>query len=135
MRLENYAIAGIAGQQIIMEPGKKIKVPRLDQEAGATFVVKNVLYLRNGETVEIGNPFIENVSIDTTIVEHARLKKVIVFKKKRRKGYQKKNGHRQQYTVMEVGKFGAPVKKQAKKAAAKAQPAPVTEKTEESKES
>lgn len=107
MRSENYAIAEIAGQQIVMEPGKKIKVPRLDQEAGATYVVKHVLYLRNGEKVEVGNPFIENVSIDTTVVEHARLKKVIVFKKKRRKGYRVKNGHRQPYSKLRIDAISA----------------------------
>jgi len=136
MKSEQYAIAEIAGQQVILTPGKKVKVPRLDQKEGAKFAVKNILYLRNGEKVEIGSPYLKDFTIETKVVEHDRDKKVIVFKKKRRKGYKVKKGHRQQFTVLEITKVGAP-KKAAKKAtpkAKKAAPAPSPAKTKESTE-
>ena len=136
MKSEQYAIAEIAGQQVILAPGKKVKVSRLDQKEGAKFVVKNILYLRDGEKVEIGDPYLKGFSIDTKVAEHDRDKKVIVFKKKRRKGYKVKRGHRQRFTVLEVTKFGAP-KKAAPKAAPKpkkAEPAKSPEKSKESAE-
>ena len=102
MKNEMYAIAEIAGDQVVLEKGKKISVPRLDIEAGKEFIVDSVLYYRDGKDVKIGNPTVKSLQISTVVVEHNRLPKVIVFKKKRRKGYKVKNGHRQPYTILEV---------------------------------
>jgi len=102
MKSEMYAIAEIAGDQVVLETGKKISVPRLDVEAGKEFIVDSVLYYRDGKDVKIGSPTVKGIQISTVVVEHNRLPKVIVFKKKRRKGYKVKNGHRQPYTLLEV---------------------------------
>jgi len=102
MKSEIYAIADIAGDQVVLETGKKIAVPRLDVEAGKEFIVDSVLYYRDSKGVKIGNPTIKGMKIKTLVVEHDRMPKVIVFKKKRRKGYKVKKGHRQPYTLLEV---------------------------------
>jgi large subunit ribosomal protein L21 len=122
MNSELYAIADIAGDQVVLEPGKKIAVPKLDLEVGESFTVDSILYLREGEEVKIGTPYIEGAKIATVVVEHKRLPKVVVFKKKRRKGYKVKRGHRQPYTVLEVKSAGAKPVKQAKAATGKKQP-------------
>ena len=105
MKRENYAIAEIAGKQVILEPGKKIKVPRLNLEEGSEFTADKILYLRKGEEVKVGTPFLEDNEIKTTVVEHDREAKIIVYKKKRRKRYDVKNGHRQQYTIIQAEDF------------------------------
>ncbi|MFA4839065.1 MAG: 50S ribosomal protein L21 [Candidatus Neomarinimicrobiota bacterium] len=126
MRTNYYAIAEISGDQVILEPGKKLSVPKLELEVGATFVANKILYLRKGEDIQIGMPFVKDAEIETTVLEQKRLPKVIVFKKKRRKGYKVKNGHRQPYTVLQVSKFaGQP------EAAPTADPNPVAETTNE----
>ncbi len=102
MNTEMYAIADVAGDQVVLETGKKVAVPKLDIEAGKKFMVDSVLYLRTGDTVKIGNPTVKDIQIETVVVEQKRLPKVIVFKKKRRKGYKVKKGHRQPYTLLEV---------------------------------
>ena len=131
MKRKNYAIAEIAGQQIILEPGKKVEVPKLNLEEGEKYTSDKILYLRDGDKVDIGQPFVKNCAIETTVAEHDRADKVIVFKKKRRKGYKVKNGHRQQFTVLEVGEFSkkAAPKKVAKKTEKKTAPKKVAEKT------
>ncbi len=105
MKRENYAIAEISGKQVILEPGKKIKVPKLNLEEGAEYTADKILYLRKGEDVQIGAPYLENNEIKTTVVAHDREAKVIVYKKKRRKRYDVKKGHRQQYTVIQAEDF------------------------------
>ncbi|HMA61640.1 MAG TPA: 50S ribosomal protein L21 [bacterium] len=103
---ETYAIAEIAGKQIILEPGKKVNVPKLkDFEEGNEYIADKILYLRDGDKVEIGEPYLKDKDIKAKVVEHTKDKKVIVFKKKRRKRYKVKRGHRQQYTVIEVEDF------------------------------
>ena len=119
MKSEMYAIAEIAGDQVVLETGKKIFVPRLDIEAGKEFIVDSVLYYRDGKDVKIGSPTVNGIQISTVVVEHNRLPKVIVFKKKRRKGYKVKNGHRQPYTLLEVKGL-----KEEKNAAPKTKAAP-----------
>ncbi|MCF7885309.1 MAG: 50S ribosomal protein L21 [Candidatus Marinimicrobia bacterium] len=103
---ETYAVAEIAGKQIILEPGKQVNVPKLkDYEEGNDYIADKILYLRNGDDVEIGEPYLEDKEIKTKILEHTRGKKITVFKKKRRKRYKIKRGHRQHYTVIEVEDF------------------------------
>ena len=98
-----YAIIDYKGQQILVEEGKKIKFPYLkDLKPGSTIEFDQVLYLFDGDKKKIGNPFIKGFSIKGKIDSHMKDPKVIVFKKKRRKGYQKKNGHKQQYTLLTI---------------------------------
>ncbi|MEO6902277.1 MAG: 50S ribosomal protein L21 [Bacteroidia bacterium] len=93
-----YAIVEIAGQQFKVERGVKVYVHRLDANEGAKVEFDKVLLVDNGGTVQIGTPSIDGATVAATVLSHMKGDKVIVFKKKRRKGYQKSNGHRQQFT-------------------------------------
>ncbi len=97
-----YAIVDIAGQQFKVEAGKKIYVHRLKEEAGASVSFDKVLLTDNDGSVQIGTPYVSGAAVKATILEHVKGNKVIVFKKKRRKGYQKKNGHRQCLTQIKI---------------------------------
>ena len=97
-----YAIVDIAGQQFKVEAGKKIYVHRLKEEAGASVSFDKVLLTDNDGSVQIGTPYVSGVAVKATILEHVKGNKVIVFKKKRRKGYHKKNGHRQCLTQIQI---------------------------------
>ena len=113
-----YALVNYSGNQLLIKEGEKIKIPFIDQEIGSKLVFDSVMFLDDGKTKKIGNPYIKTFSIDAKIIAHGKDKKIIVFKKKRRKGYQKKNGHRQNYTMVQVDKI-LKKKTAAKKTAAK----------------
>jgi len=106
MNNQKYAIAEIAGDQVILEPGKNVSVPKMDLEVGAQFRAGKILFLHSGDEIKVGQPYLSDLTIETTVVEHKRTDKVMVFKKKRRKGYQVKKGHRQPYTILKVAEFG-----------------------------
>lgn len=97
-----YAIVDIAGQQFKVEKDRKIFVNRLHAEEGATLSFEKVLLIDNDGSVKIGSPYVEGSAVKATVLEHLKGKKVIVFKKKRRKGYTKKNGHRQYLTQIRI---------------------------------
>ncbi|MBL0328355.1 MAG: 50S ribosomal protein L21 [Bacteroidetes bacterium] len=97
-----YAIVEIAGQQFKVERGNKVYVHRLDANEGAKVEFDKVLLVDNGGKVQIGTPSIDGAKVAATVLSHLKGDKVIVFKKKRRKGYQKSNGHRQQLTQILV---------------------------------
>ncbi len=90
-----YAIVDIAGQQLKVEKGRKIFVNRLEGENGASVDFSKVLLTDDNGTVKVGTPYVDGVNVKATIVDHVKADKVLVFKKRRRKGYQKLNGHRQ----------------------------------------
>ncbi|HIZ85097.1 MAG TPA: 50S ribosomal protein L21 [Candidatus Coprenecus stercoravium] len=90
-----YAIVDIAGQQFKVEKGKKIFVNRLEGEKGASLDFNKVLLTDDNGSVKVGTPYVEGVNVKATVVDHVKADKVLVFKKRRRKGYQKLNGHRQ----------------------------------------
>ena len=90
-----YAIVEIAGQQFKVEKEQEVFVHRLEGEEGSTVEFDNVLLFDNDGKVSVGTPNVKGVKISAKIVEHMKADKVIVFHKKRRKGYQKQNGHRQ----------------------------------------
>ncbi|MDG1743777.1 MAG: 50S ribosomal protein L21 [Polaribacter sp.] len=114
-----YAIVEIAGQQFKVAKDQKVYVHRLQGEAGSKITFDNVLLLDNEGSVVIGAPAIEGASVTAQILSHLKGDKVIVFKKKRRKGYQKKNGHRQYLSEIQIESIAATgEKKSAKKAAA-----------------
>ena len=110
-----YALVEFAGKQFKIEEGTQIKVPYLTEKIGSKVSLDKVLYFDNDNDKVVGTPFIDGMAIDAKIEEHGRDQKVIVFKFKRRKGYQKKNGHRQRYSVLTIGKLGAKKKAAAKK--------------------
>lgn len=97
-----YAIVEIAGQQFKVEKGRSIYTHRLVGEANAELVFDKVLLVENDGDVKIGTPVVSGASVKATILEHLKGEKVIVFKKKRRKSYQKSNGHRQALTKIRI---------------------------------
>jgi large subunit ribosomal protein L21 len=114
-----YAIVEIAGQQFKVAKDQKVYVHRLQGETGSKVTFDNVLLLDNEGSVVIGAPAIEGASVTAQILSHLKGDKVIVFKKKRRKGYQKKNGHRQYLSEIQIESIAATgAKKTAKKEAA-----------------
>jgi large subunit ribosomal protein L21 len=102
-----YAIVKIAGRQFRVEESKKIRVPLLNVESGNKVEFDSVLVYNDDKNTQIGTPTVDKVKVSATVIEHNREKKIIVFKKKRRKGYQVKNGHRQHYSLILVDKIGA----------------------------
>jgi large subunit ribosomal protein L21 len=97
-----YAIVDIAGQQFKVQKSQQIFVHRLEGNEGDTVNFDKVLLLDNEGKVDVGMPTVKGASISAKIVNHLKGDKVIVFKKKRRKGYAKKNGHRQYLTKIEI---------------------------------
>jgi len=97
-----YAIVEIAGQQFKVEEGKKIFVHRLEVEKETQIEFNKVLLIEDDGKITIGEPTIINAVVEGKILEHMRGDKVIVFKKKRKKGYRIKNGHRQNFTQIEI---------------------------------
>lgn len=114
------AIVTINGKQFSVREGSRVKIPSLTSEVGAKVQFPDVLLYDDGKKVSVGNPTVNNVSVDATVLEHGRDRKILIYKKKRRKGYQRKNGHRQGYTLIEVNRIttkAAAKKKPAKKTA------------------
>jgi len=97
-----YAIVEIAGQQFKVEKGQEIFVHRLEGEEGANLDFEKVLLIEDGKKIKVGTPLVEGAKVSTKILSHLKGDKVIVFKKKRRKGYKKKNGHRQYLTKISI---------------------------------
>ncbi len=119
-----YAIIDYAGRQVRVEQGQEVKFPLLAGEAGATITMERVLLLSDNGATHIGQPLVAGASIDATILSHGRERKVIVFKFKRRKGYRRKAGHRQDFTILRINVINTKSKPAAKaKAAEKAPPA------------
>lgn len=102
-----YAIVEIGAQQYKVEEGNKIYVHKLSKEEGSKIEFDRVLLVDNDGKVQVGTPVVAGAKIQATVLEEVKGDKVIVFKKKRRKGYKKKNGHRQQYTRIEIKKIVA----------------------------
>lgn len=97
-----YAIVDIAGQQFKVEKERKIFVHRLKAEEGASITFDKVLLVDNEGSVRVGTPYIDGATVTAKVLTHLKGDKVIVFKKKRRKGYTKKNGHRQYLTQIQI---------------------------------
>ncbi len=97
-----FAIVEIAGQQFKVEEGQEIFVHRLNASEGDSLSFDKVLLVNSGGAVSVGTPSVGGAAVNATVLEHVKGDKVIVFKKKRRKGYRKKNGHRQSFTKIKV---------------------------------
>ena len=97
-----YAIVEIAGQQFKVEKDQQIFVHRLEAEEGSKVDFENVLLIDNGGKINVGAPAVKGAKVTAKVLEHLKGDKVIVFKKKRRKGYKVKNGHRQYLTKLEI---------------------------------
>lgn len=103
-----YAIVEIAGQQFKVEENQEIFVHRLQAAEGSYATFEEVLLVDNEGEITVGQPVIDSMAVNVTVLEHVKGDKVIIFKKKRRKGYRKKNGHRQYFTKIRIDSIGAP---------------------------
>ncbi len=101
-----FAVVDILGQQFKVAENTTYYVPRLQEEPNKSVTFDNVLLLSDDKNVKVGSPFVEGVKVKAKVLEHLKDGKVIVFKKKRRTGYDKKNGHRQHLTKIEITKIG-----------------------------
>ena len=122
-----YAIVEIAGQQFKVEQDQQIFVHRLEAEEGSKIDFDKVLLMDDAGKINVGAPVIKGAKVTAKVLEHLKGDKVIVFKKKRRKGYKVKNGHRQYLTKLEILKIDAK-SPAAKKAAPKKEAKPVAKK-------
>ena len=110
-----YAIVEIAGQQFKVEKDQKLFVHRLESKEGSKVTFDNVLLLANGDKISVGAPAIDGAQVGVKVLKHFKGNKVIVFKKKRRKGYRVKNGHRQALTEIQIENILASGAKKTKK--------------------
>jgi large subunit ribosomal protein L21 len=101
-----YAIVDIAGKQFKVAKDQYIYAPKMEGETGTTVSFDKVLLTDNGSSIEVGAPTVKGVKVSGKILEHVKGDKVIVFKKKRRKGYAKRNGHREQFTKVQIEAIG-----------------------------
>ena len=125
-----YAIVNISGKQFKAIEGSKVRVPKQVGEQGSTLTFDDVLLVNDGTNTKVGNPKLSGAVVTATVLDHGRDKKILVYKKKRRKGYQRKNGHRQWYTEIEFQKITASPSKKTKTSSKKEVPA-VTDSAQE----
>lgn len=97
-----YAVVKIKGHQYRVQPDGLLQVASLDSEVGQTVTFDEVLMVTDGDEVKVGAPHIEGATVQAEVLEHGRSRKIVVFKKRRRKNYRRKNGHRQGYTQIKV---------------------------------
>jgi len=109
------AVVQIGGEQLKVEKGKTFTVNRLEEASGKKISFSNVLLIEDKGVIKLGNPIIEKAVVSASILEHVKGEKVIVFKKKRRKGYKVKNGHRQYLTKIKIDDILLEVKKSPSK--------------------
>ena len=99
-----YAIIATGGKQYKVAEGDVIRVEKLGAEAGSTFTFDQVLAV-SGDSLTVGNPTVAGATVEASVIGDGKAKKVIVYKYKRKSGYHKKNGHRQQYTALKIEKI------------------------------
>lgn len=102
-----HAVIKTGGKQYRVALGEVVKVEKLEGEVGANLKISDVLAVGEGEGLKIGTPMVEGASVSAVIVEQGKHKKLVVFKKKKRKGYTKKQGHRQLFTSIRIESINA----------------------------
>jgi large subunit ribosomal protein L21 len=102
-----YAVIETGGKQYKVQEGDVVFVEKLTAEDGATVTFDKVLALSKEETMSFGNPVVENASVEAKVLGHGKGKKITVFKYKPKKGYRRKQGHRQPYTKVQIEKINA----------------------------
>jgi large subunit ribosomal protein L21 len=100
-----YAILEIGGKQFKVSEKEKLCVPLISEEAGKKMKFEKVLLFSNDKDIKVGAPYISDIKVEATVLQHIKDDKVWVFKKKKRKGYRISKGHRQQYTQIEINKI------------------------------
>ncbi|MDR0501783.1 MAG: 50S ribosomal protein L21 [Treponema sp.] len=101
-----YALVEFKGKQYKAEKGALLKVDRIDAEPGTAVNIDTVL-LVSGDTIKVGAPYIEGAKVTATLESHEKDDKIVVFKYKPKKDYRRKQGHRQQYSVIKIGEISA----------------------------
>lgn len=102
-----YALVEIQGKQYKAQEGAVLKVDKIDKETGATVEFDSVLMVADGEKTQIGTPYVKGAKVTAVLEDQIKDKKVVVFKFKRRKGYRRKQGHRQQYSQLLIKEINA----------------------------
>jgi large subunit ribosomal protein L21 len=97
-----YAVIKTGGKQYRVAPGEKLKIEQIPADVGSQITLDQVLMVAEGESVKVGNPLVSGAKVTATVVSHGRGEKVRIFKLRRRKHYQKTQGHRQNYTEIRV---------------------------------
>lgn len=97
-----YAVVKIKNQQFRVTPDEKIQVPLFDSEVGETLNFDEVILVADGDNIQVGTPTVAGANVSAEVLSHGRSRKIVVFKKKRRKNYRRKNGHRQPFTEIKV---------------------------------
>ncbi|MBT6297040.1 MAG: 50S ribosomal protein L21 [Nitrospina sp.] len=97
-----FAVLNTGGKQYKVSQGDLIEVEKLESDVGDTVTLNQVLMVGEGESVEVGSPYISNCEVTGEVMEQGKGAKIIIFKKKRRKNYRRKNGHRQLFTQLKI---------------------------------
>lgn len=98
-----YAVIKTGGKQYRVIPGEKLKIEQIPADIGSEIILDQVLMVADGETVKVGAPLVDGYTIKATVIAHGRGEKIKIFKMRRRKHYQKHQGHRQNYTEIQIG--------------------------------
>lgn len=126
-----YAIVETGGKQYSLKEGDTVRVELLEGEKGGQVVIESVLAARTDKGLQVGRPLLEGARVIGTIVKHGRGRKIRVFKFKRRKGYRKRQGHRQGYTEIHIDKIELKPSGRKRQRSAKSKPSGETEKPAE----
>ncbi len=102
-----YAVIKTGGKQYRIEAGEKLKIEQITADVGAAIVLDQVFMLADGDNVKIGSPLVNGATVTATVLSHGRHDKVRIFKMRRRKHYQKHQGHRQNYTEIRIDGISA----------------------------
>jgi len=100
-----YAVIKTGGKQYRVAAGEKLKIEQIPADVGAQIVIDQVLMIGEGDAVKVGKPLVEGAKVSATVVAHGRHDKIKIFKMRRRKHYQKHQGHRQNYTEIQIGEI------------------------------
>ena len=103
-----YAVVTVSGQQLQVEEGAVVRVPRLKLAEGQKHVLSDVLLVRTASGTRVGSPHVDGASVQATVITHGRSAKIIVFKMKKRKNYRRRKGHRQGFTELQIDGIVAP---------------------------
>jgi large subunit ribosomal protein L21 len=104
--METYAILDVGGSQCKVTRDELVKIPKMEAEVGAEVSLDKVMLLSDGQNVEVGTPYLEGKTVTAEVVRHGKDPKVLIFKKRRRKDYRKKTGHRQMFTEIRIKTIG-----------------------------
>ena len=100
-----FAVFSTGGKQFRVEPGTKLRIPTLEAEEGTTVSFDHVLLASDGEAVSVGQPTVAGASVKAEVLRHGKDRKIIVFKRKKRKGHRRKQGHRQKFTEIRIAEI------------------------------